>query len=118
MSRTVPALVVSGFLGSGKTTLVRRILDDAQDRGVRVALVSNEFGELGIDAALLDGRVGPETFRPEAIARPGIAALIGRIAADPYDPGPDVTDMSPEHPDTVTVALAGGPVLADFLHLG
>ena len=36
MSETVPALVVSGFLGSGKTTLVRRILDDAQDRGVRV----------------------------------------------------------------------------------
>jgi len=53
MSETVPALVVSGFLGSGKTTLVRRILDDAQDRGVRVALVSNEFGELGIDQALL-----------------------------------------------------------------
>jgi G3E family GTPase len=53
LSRTVPALVVSGFLGSGKTTLVRRILDDAQSRGVRVALVSNEFGELGIDQALL-----------------------------------------------------------------
>jgi G3E family GTPase len=53
MSDGVPALVVSGFLGSGKTTLVRRILDDAQARGVRVALVSNEFGELGIDQALL-----------------------------------------------------------------
>ncbi len=66
-----------------------------------------------VAAALLDGRVGPETFRPETIARPGIAALIGRIAADPYDPGPEVTDMSPEHPDTVTVALAGGPVLAE-----
>jgi cobalamin biosynthesis protein CobW len=53
VTRTVPALVVSGFLGSGKTTLVRRILDDAQARGIRVALVSNEFGELGIDQALL-----------------------------------------------------------------
>ena len=53
MSDGVPALVVSGFLGSGKTTLVRRILEDAQRRGVRVALVSNEFGELGIDQALL-----------------------------------------------------------------
>lgn len=53
MSETVPALVVSGFLGSGKTTLVRRILEDAQRHGVRVALVSNEFGELGIDQALL-----------------------------------------------------------------
>ncbi len=53
MTRRIPALVVSGFLGSGKTTLVRRLLADAQDQGVRVALVSNEFGELGIDAALL-----------------------------------------------------------------
>ena len=53
MTRRIPALVVSGFLGSGKTTLVRRLLADAQAHGVRVALVSNEFGELGIDAALL-----------------------------------------------------------------
>jgi len=56
VTRRIPALVVSGFLGSGKTTLVRRLLADAQARGVRVALVSNEFGELGIDAALL-GRI-------------------------------------------------------------
>jgi cobalamin biosynthesis protein CobW len=53
LSRRIPALVVSGFLGSGKTTLVRRLLADAQAKEVRVALVSNEFGELGIDAALL-----------------------------------------------------------------
>ena len=51
--RRIPALVVSGFLGSGKTTLVQRLLADAQRRGVRVAVVSNEFGELGIDQALL-----------------------------------------------------------------
>ncbi len=49
----VPALVVSGFLGSGKTTLVRHLLADAQRRGERVAVISNEFGELGIDRALL-----------------------------------------------------------------
>jgi cobalamin biosynthesis protein CobW len=53
MAAAVPAVVVSGFLGSGKTTLVRHLLTDAQKRGVRVAVVSNEFGELGIDQALL-----------------------------------------------------------------
>jgi G3E family GTPase len=53
VTRRVPALVISGFLGSGKTTLVRRLLADAQGSGVRVAVVSNEFGELGIDQALL-----------------------------------------------------------------
>jgi cobalamin biosynthesis protein CobW len=36
-SRTVPALIVSGFLGSGKTTLVRRLLANAQAEGKRVA---------------------------------------------------------------------------------
>ena len=51
--RKVPALVVSGFLGAGKTTLIRRLLDEAVRDGVRVALISNELGALGIDRALL-----------------------------------------------------------------
>jgi len=55
--RGVSALVVSGFLGSGKTTLVRALLADAQRTGIKAAVVSNEFGELGIDQALL-GRLG------------------------------------------------------------
>ena len=52
----IPALVVSGFLGAGKTTLVRHLLQDAQAQGVRLAVVSNEFGALGIDQALLGDR--------------------------------------------------------------
>ena len=51
--RRVPALVLSGFLGSGKTTVVQRLLEDAKERGIRIALISNELGELGIDRALL-----------------------------------------------------------------
>ena len=53
MSERVPVVLVSGFLGSGKTTLVRFLLADARRRGVRVAVISNELGELGIDRALL-----------------------------------------------------------------
>jgi G3E family GTPase len=49
----IPVLVVSGFLGSGKTSLVRHLLGEAQRRGERLAVVSNEFGALGIDRALL-----------------------------------------------------------------
>ncbi|MFN2425878.1 MAG: GTP-binding protein [Candidatus Binatia bacterium] len=49
------SLVVSGFLGSGKTTLVRRLLEEGQRSGIRTAVVSNEFGELGIDEAMLAG---------------------------------------------------------------
>lgn len=48
----IPALVVSGFLGAGKTTLIRNLLKDAQKNGCRMAVVSNEFGALGVDQAL------------------------------------------------------------------
>jgi G3E family GTPase len=58
--RKIPALVVSGFLGSGKTTLVRSLLEAAQRDKIRVAVVSNELGELGIDRALLGS--GDEAF--------------------------------------------------------
>jgi cobalamin biosynthesis protein CobW len=53
VEKRIPVLVVAGFLGAGKTTLVRHLLHDAQRTGVRVAVVSNEFGALGIDKALL-----------------------------------------------------------------
>jgi cobalamin biosynthesis protein CobW len=49
----IPATVVTGFLGAGKTTLIRHLLANA--RGKRLALVINEFGELGIDRELLLG---------------------------------------------------------------
>jgi cobalamin biosynthesis protein CobW len=51
--KRIPILVVSGFLGSGKTTLVCHLLKEAQAEGTRIAIVSNEFGALGIDQALL-----------------------------------------------------------------
>jgi G3E family GTPase len=58
--KRIPVLVVSGFLGSGKTSLVRHLLQDAQAHGTRVAVISNEFGALGIDKALLGA--GEEAF--------------------------------------------------------
>ncbi len=54
--RRVPVLVLGGFLGSGKTTVVRHLLAEAQRTGRRLAVVSNEFGALGIDAALIGNR--------------------------------------------------------------
>ncbi|MDR4483337.1 MAG: GTP-binding protein [Nitrospirales bacterium] len=55
----VPALVVSGFLGAGKTTFVKHLIADAQRQGLKLAVISNEFGELGIDRALLQEEGGP-----------------------------------------------------------
>ena len=49
----IPTTIVTGFLGAGKTTLLRQILSHAQ--GKRIAVIVNEFGELGIDGELLRG---------------------------------------------------------------
>ena len=49
----IPATVVTGFLGAGKTTLIRHLLETASGR--RIALVINEFGSLGVDRELLLG---------------------------------------------------------------
>jgi len=47
----VPATILTGFLGSGKTTLLNRILKE--QHGHRIAVIENEFGEVGIDNELL-----------------------------------------------------------------
>jgi len=47
----IPATVVTGFLGAGKTSLIRHLLAHAEGR--RIALIINEFGELGIDREIL-----------------------------------------------------------------
>ena len=49
----IPATVITGFLGAGKTSLLRHLVSNAKGR--RIALVINEFGELGIDRELLLG---------------------------------------------------------------
>ncbi len=47
----VPVTIVTGFLGAGKTTLIRHVLENA--RGRRLALVINEFGDVGVDGDIL-----------------------------------------------------------------
>src|SRR5580693_8969827 len=47
----IPVSIITGFLGAGKTTLIRALLDSPE--GADTALVVNEYGEIGIDNALL-----------------------------------------------------------------
>ncbi len=49
----IPCTIVTGFLGAGKTTLIRHVLANAQGR--RLAVIVNEFGDVGIDGEILKG---------------------------------------------------------------
>ena len=60
----IPVTVITGFLGAGKTTLVRHLLQN--NRGRRIAVMVNEFGELGIDGELLRScQICPQEENPE-----------------------------------------------------
>ncbi|MEO1273090.1 MAG: GTP-binding protein [Myxococcota bacterium] len=50
-TQTIPVTILTGFLGSGKTTLLNRIL--SENHGKRIAVIENEYGEVGIDQALV-----------------------------------------------------------------
>ncbi|MEM8732025.1 MAG: MmgE/PrpD family protein [Pseudomonadota bacterium] len=63
--------------------------------------------------ALLYGAVCPQDFRDEAWLRPEIVDLLTRVDVDAYDPGPALSDMSPDHPDRVTVHVGDGATLSE-----
>ncbi|MDI7863588.1 cobalamin biosynthesis protein CobW [Rhizobiaceae bacterium n13] len=53
MREKIPATVITGFLGAGKTTMIRNLLQNAN--GKKIALIINEFGDLGVDGEVLKG---------------------------------------------------------------
>lgn len=52
-NKTIPVTILTGFLGSGKTTLLNRILKE--NHGKKIAVIENEFGEVGVDHELVIG---------------------------------------------------------------
>jgi len=51
VDKYIPVTVVTGFLGSGKTTLIKRII--SENHGRKIAVIVNEFGEVSIDGQLI-----------------------------------------------------------------
>jgi cobalamin biosynthesis protein CobW len=77
--RRVPATVITGFLGAGKTSLVRHLL--ARANGRHLPVIVNEFGELGIDRELLVG-CGDAACTENDIVEPADGCLCCTVAGD------------------------------------
>ncbi|KQZ13932.1 cobalamin biosynthesis protein CobW [Mesorhizobium sp. Root554] len=75
----VPCTVVTGFLGAGKTTLIRHILENA--KGKRLALIVNEFGDVGVDGEILKG-CGVESCPEENIVELANGCICCTVADD------------------------------------
>ncbi len=75
----IPATVITGFLGSGKTTLIRNLLTNANGR--RIALIINEFGDLGVDGDILKS-CGAEACSEEDIVELTNGCICCTVADD------------------------------------
>ena len=75
----IPATVITGFLGSGKTTLIRNMIENAN--GKRLALIINEFGDLGVDGGILKG-CGIEACKDEDIIELNNGCICCTVADD------------------------------------
>jgi len=75
----VPCTVVTGFLGAGKTTLIRNLLENS--KGKRLAIIVNEFGDVGIDGEILKG-CGVDTCPEENIVELANGCICCTVADD------------------------------------
>lgn len=103
MSEKIPVTVITGFLGAGKTTLVRHILAHAQ--GKRIALIINEFGELGVDKDILAG-CGDETCREEDMIELANGCICCTVA-DEFIPTMQQILARPDRPDHIVIETSG-----------
>lgn len=99
----IPATVITGFLGSGKTTLIRHLIANA--RGKRLALVINEFGDLGIDRELLLGCGIEGCGEDEIVELPN--GCICCTVADEFLPTMEMLLDQPEPPDHIVIETSG-----------
>jgi cobalamin biosynthesis protein CobW len=101
--RKIPTTVITGFLGAGKTTLVRHLLENAGGR--RIALIVNEFGDLGVDGDLL-AACGAAGCREEDIVELANGCLCCTVA-DEFLPTMQALLDRPQPPDHIVIETSG-----------
>lgn len=110
----IPATVITGFLGSGKTTLIRNLLENAN--GKRIALIINEFGDLGVDGGILKG-CGIESCREEDVIELNNGCICCTVADDFIPTMTKLLDRA-DRPDHIVIETSGlalpQPLVAAF----
>ncbi|HEX4768704.1 MAG TPA: cobalamin biosynthesis protein CobW [Lichenihabitans sp.] len=99
----VPVTVVTGFLGAGKTTMIRHLLEQA--RGRRLALIVNEFGDVGVDGDILRS-CGIESCPDENIVELANGCLCCTVADD-FVPAIEALLSRNPRPDHIVVETSG-----------
>lgn len=99
----IPATVITGFLGAGKTSLIRHVLTHANGR--RIALIINEFGDLGVDGELLRA-CGEATCRDEDVLELANGCICCTVADD-FLPTIQTLLARDEPPDHIVVETSG-----------
>ena len=103
MVKKIPTTIITGFLGAGKTTLIRHILENAQGR--RIALIINEFGDLGVDGDILKG-CGDETCREEDVMELSNGCICCTVADD-FIPTMEKLLAREDKPDHIVIETSG-----------
>jgi cobalamin biosynthesis protein CobW len=101
--RKIPATIITGFLGAGKTSLLRHLVANAAGR--RLALVINEFGEIGIDRELLLG-CGIESCSADDVVELANGCICCTVAED-FLPALEKLLDRPDPPEHILIETSG-----------
>jgi cobalamin biosynthesis protein CobW len=99
----IPVTIVTGFLGAGKTTLIRHVLENAAGR--RLALIINEFGDVGVDGRILKA-CGIDNCPDENIVELANGCLCCTVADDFIPAMEALLGRSPQ-PDHIIIETSG-----------
>ena len=99
----IPATIVTGFLGAGKTTLIRNLI--AQAKGRRIAILVNEFGDMGFDGSLL-ADCGDSDCKPDTIVELANGCICCTVA-DEFLPTMEALLARNPAPDHIVIETSG-----------
>ncbi|MDI9408961.1 MAG: cobalamin biosynthesis protein CobW [Candidatus Pacebacteria bacterium] len=114
MSHKIPVTIISGFLGAGKTSLLRHLISHSGGR--RLAVIINEFGELGLDRSFIEDCTS-ETCPSEAVIELANGCICCKVADD-FLPTMETLLAQTPPPDYILIETSGlalpKPLIAAF----